>query len=134
MFTKPEFQVGDTLTIQKMITTNDTLMSFGNGGLDNLLATPSLIAMIIEASSRLLDRRLQSDYVTAGTQISVKHLNPSPIGNTVTVKVTIHEIVGNHIHLDIEATDEMGLIATGTHERAIVNKNGIKAKALSRSL
>lgn len=133
MFIRPEYQVGDTLTIQKRITDEDAALTYGSGELDSMLATPSLVALMIEASSRLLDIRLQKEYTSAGLQVSVTHLNPSPIGNTVSMKVTIREIIGNHIQLDMEAYDEMGIIGTGTHERVIVNKDGIKAKAASRS-
>lgn len=133
MFIRPEYQVGDTITIQKRITDDDAALTYGNGELDSMLATPSLVALMIEASSRLVDSRLQQEYTSAGLQVMVTHLNPSPIGNTVSMKVTIREITGNHIHLDMEAYDEMGIIGTGTHERVIVNKAGIIAKAASRS-
>lgn len=133
MFIRPEYQVGDTITIQKRITDEDAALTYGSGELDSMLATPSLVALMIEASSRLLDIRLQKEYTSAGLQVSVTHLNPSPIGNTVSMKVTIREIIGNHIQLDMEAYDEMGIIGTGSHERVIVNKDGIKAKAASRS-
>jgi len=132
MFIIPEYQVGDTITIQKRITDDDAALTYGSGELDSMLATPSLVALMIEASSRLVDSRLQAEYTSAGLQITVTHLNPSPIGNTVSMKVTIREIIGNHIHLDMEAYDEVGIIGTGTHERVIVNKAGIKAKAASR--
>lgn len=132
MFIRPEYQVGDTITIQKRITDEDAALTYGSGELDNMLATPSLVALMIEASSKLIDSRLQAEYTSAGLQVSVTHLNPSPIGNTVSMKVTIREIQGNHIILDMEAYDEMGVIGTGNHERVIVNKEGIKAKAVSR--
>lgn len=132
MFIRPEYQVGDTITIQKRITDEDAALTYGSGELTNMLATPSLVALMIEASSKLIDSRLQDEYTSAGLQVSVTHLNPSPIGNTVSMKVTIREIQGNHIILDMEAYDEMGEIGTGNHERVIVNKEGIKAKAVSR--
>lgn len=132
MFIRPEYQVGDTITIQKRIVDEDAALTYGSGELDNMLATPSLVALMIEASSKLLDSRLQREYTSAGLQVSVKHLNPSPIGNTVSMKVTIREIKENHIFLDMEAYDELGLIGSGSHERIIVSKEGIKSKAASR--
>lgn len=132
MFIRPEYQVGDTITIQKRITDDDAALTYGSGELDNMLATPSLVALMIEASSKLLDSRLQNEYTSAGITVTVKHMNPSPIGNTVSMKVTIRTIEGNHILLDMEAYDEMGLIGTGSHERVIVNKAGMKAKAANR--
>lgn len=132
MFIRPEYQVGDTITIQKRITDDDAALTYGSGELDNMLATPSLVALMIEASSRLIDSRLQNEYTSAGLQATVTHLNPSPIGNTVSMKVTIREIKDNHISLDMEAYDEAGVIGTGNHERVIVNKAGIRAKAASR--
>lgn len=132
MFIKPEYHVGDTITIQKRITDDDAALTYGSGELDNMLATPSLVALMIEAASKLVDNRLQHEYTSAGLKVSVTHLHPSPIGNTVSMKVTIREVVGNHIHMDMEAYDEMGLIGTGTHERVIVNREGMKAKAAAR--
>jgi len=132
MFIRPEYQAGDTITIQKRITDEDAALTYGSGELDNMLATPSLVALMIEASSKLIDSRLQQEYTSAGLEVQVRHLNPSPIGNTVSLKVTIREVSGNHILLDMEAYDELGLIGTGSHERVIVSKDGIKAKAAAR--
>lgn len=132
MFIRPEYQAGDTITIQKRITDEDAALTYGSGELDNMLATPSLVALMIEASSKLIDSRLPHEYTSAGLQASVRHMNPSPIGNTVSMKVTIRQIEGNHIFLDMEAYDEVGMIGTGIHERVIVNKAGIKAKAAAR--
>lgn len=132
MFIRPQYQVGDSITIQKRVTDDDAALTYGSGELDNMLATPSLVALMIEASSKLLDSRLSVEYTSVGIELSVKHLNPSPIGNTVSMKVTITEISGNHIRLEMEAYDEMGIIGSGTCERVIVNKEGIKSKAAGR--
>ena len=62
----PEMPIGESLTLQKVVTESDTALNYGSGKLEQLFSTPSLVAMMIEASSKLLDVHLPEGYITIG--------------------------------------------------------------------
>jgi predicted thioesterase len=132
MLNVPDFKVGDSLTLQKIVTDTDTALNYGSGQLENLLSTPSLVALMIEASVKLLDRKLPEGYITVGKMAQVVHEKPSLLGDTVSVKVEITGFDGSRIQILMTAYDEFGQIGVGSHERYIVNKASLLKRAAER--
>ena len=134
MLKMPNIKIGESITIQKKVTESDTAINYGSGKLDNLFATPSLVALMIEASTVLLDEQLEEGFITVGKSIQVNHEKPTILGQTISLKVTIKEYKANLIKIDMEAFDEIGKIGSGHHERTIVNKNRLLERASLREL
>ncbi len=125
---KPELKVGDNITIQKRVTLEDTALKYGTGKLHNLLATPSLVGLMIEASVKLIDSKLIEGFISVGKKVSVTHEKPTTIGETVSVNVEIKEIQNNRYLLSMKAYDESGVIGSGEHVRTIVNERWMMLK------
>jgi len=128
----PDLKVGISTSVQKVITREDTALNFGSGALDNLLATPTLAALMIEASVKLIDPLLPESYITIGKTLEIEHENPTKEGITVTVTARLLELVGNRVSLEITAADEIGRIGVGYHERYIVAKDILMNKVDER--
>ncbi len=126
-----ELKPGLSRTVQKTISESDTL-AFGRGALTELLATPSLTALMIEAAITAVDSLLPEGYVTVGKSTAVSYQNPTIIGMTVTVLATLIEIDKNRLVFEITAFDELGQIARGKHERIIVDAASFMQKAHRR--
>jgi len=129
----PRIEVGSTLTIQKKVNREDTALNYGSGQLDNLLATPSLIALMIEVSAKLIDGKLPKGTISVGRMIQVIHDKPTVPGLTVSVKATVKEFDGRRAILELIAYDEIGEIGAGTHERFIVDKRSLLQSAARRA-
>ncbi len=93
---------------------------------------PSLMALMIEGSTKLLDDRLPEGFVTVGYQACITHEKPSMIGETVSVKVEVKNFDGNRVELEMLAYDEVGIVGKGTHVRAVVNKKSLIKRAEKR--
>ncbi|MCD6436317.1 MAG: hypothetical protein J7L15_08000 [Clostridiales bacterium] len=126
------FNIGDTLTIQKKITKEDTALKYGSGKLETLFSTPSLVALMIEASSKLLDDKLPEGLITVGKVAYVDHEKPTYLGEVVSVSVTIEKCSSTKIVLSMKAFDEVGLIGIGHHYRYVVNKKALLERAHKR--
>ena len=126
------FKKGDTLTIQKKITKDDTSLRHGTGKLEELFSSPSLVAMMIEASAKLLDDKLPEGYITVGKIVYVNHTKPTYLGEVVSVKVNIEECDATRIKLVMKAFDEVGEIGSGYHHRYVVNKEALLKRAKER--
>lgn len=129
----PKIEVNSNLTIQKKIEEEDTVLNYGSGKLKKLFATPSLVALMIEASVQLIDDKLPEGLITVGKMVQIVHEKPTILGETVSVKVEIKSYDRNEILLDMIAFDEVGIIGKGIHERIIVSKESLLKRANRRA-
>ena len=51
------------------------------------------------------------------------HEAPTGTGMSVSIQATVAEVRGNRILFDILASDELGEIGSGRHERVVVNRD-----------
>jgi fluoroacetyl-CoA thioesterase len=58
---------------------------------------------------------------TLGTHIDVSHTAATPAGFEVTVKVRLVDVQGKRLKFEVEAHDGVDSIATGLHERYVVD-------------
>ena len=124
----PGIKVGKTHTIRHTVTESDT---FGNHLPDDvqlLLSSPGLAGLMIKASSSLIDPLLPDAFMSVGKSVTITHEHPSVVGATVDLTLTISEFDGYHVTLAMTASDESGLIGTGTHVRSIVNKRWLQVR------
>jgi predicted thioesterase len=117
---------------QKIVTEEDTALNFGSGAHKHLLATPSLVAFMIESTISMVDPLLPKGFVTVGKSLNVIHEAPTAIGVTVTIKAKLTKVFGNLLEFQITGLDELGVIATGSHERYIVNYDKFMDKVEER--
>lgn len=120
--------VGSTKTIQKQVTTEMTALAVGSGDLE-VLATPSMIAMMEQAAADLVRESLSEGQSSVGTKLAVEHTSASPVGETITACATVHSMIGRRIELTVEASDSKGVIGKGLHSRVVVEREGFMAKA-----
>lgn len=130
---RPNIKIGDTNTVQKLVEYHDTAKNFGTGDLENLLATPSLVAMMMDAAVHLTDKALPEGFITIGKMAMVTHEKTTILGETVSVEVKVIEFDGSKIKFDMTAYDEVGVISHGKHERVIVNKKKLLERAIKRA-
>jgi len=131
-----KFKIGSSKTIQKVVKESDTALSYGSGKLEKLFATPSLVALMLEACYELVDADLPEGFISVSKSAKVDHIAPTTLGETVTVKVTVIDASKVFIKFKMEAFDEVGIIGYGEHVRAVVQKEGLleRASARERSL
>jgi predicted thioesterase len=127
----PALKPGLSRTLQKTVTEPD-ILSFGRGKLTELVATPTMTALMIEAAIGAIDPLLPEEYCTIGTKTAVTYLNATFVGMTLTVVATLAEIEGRHLAFEIMAFDELGQVARGRHERHVINADHFMQTARKR--
>lgn len=76
----------------------------------------------IEMTSRnLLLEYLDEGEDSVGTRIAFDHMAATPLGMWVDVKVSITEVKGRMITLELECRDALDVVAKGSHNRFIVD-------------
>ena len=117
--------------IERKVTQELTAKAIGSGELD-VLATPALIALAEETAWKSVADELEPGQGTVGTRMDLSHLAATPIGMTFRCETELVKIDRRALTFRIEAFDEKGKIAEGTHERFIVNNDPFREKAYAR--
>lgn len=118
---------------EKEIDLYDTGANLGSRELDYMMSTPALATLVIEGAYRLLEPLVPEGFTTVGKQLTIVHEAPTLVGEKVNIEVRVEKVIGNHIHLELRAWDRMGEIATGSHERIVVDGEQLMADAYERA-
>jgi fluoroacetyl-CoA thioesterase len=113
-------EVGRTHEVRRLVTSELTADATGNPGV-HVFSTPNLVLLIEVVCYECVLPCLTEGQGTVGTRIDTRHLAPTPVGMTVTARAELTEIDGRRLVFAVEARDEVEPIASGTHERFIVN-------------
>jgi fluoroacetyl-CoA thioesterase len=68
-----------------------------------------------------------------GTHVDVSHLAATPPGLVVTAKVKLVEVDGRRLVFEVEAHDGVDVIAKGTHERFIIDRDRFTKKVRQKA-
>ena len=114
-------QEGLTHTSQLTVTEAVTAIEMGSGDLP-VLATPSMMALMENAAMLAVAPHLPEGSTTVGGHISVSHIKPTPVGETVTATATVIKVDGKKIEFDVKAHCGDILLGEGSHLRFIVDR------------
>jgi fluoroacetyl-CoA thioesterase len=106
-------------------------ISFGGGSV-TVLATPWLIWFLEHAALDAALPALEPGEITVGVEISLEHLAATPIGSDVVCKARVIFAEGPIIAFQLEASDEKGLVARGSHKRRAVKLEKLAARLANR--
>lgn len=115
-----EIEIGKSFTQEITVRHEDTAAVLGSGKLE-VFATPALVALMENTAIRCLEGSLDADSDTVGIEINVKHVKATPVGRPVRCTATVAEVDGRRVRFNVEASDDVAVIGTATHDRFIVN-------------
>ncbi|MCC6177877.1 MAG: thioesterase family protein [Chloroflexi bacterium] len=115
-------QVTDGLTADAMGSSNAVVF-----------ATPALVLLIERAAIAAIDGALDEGQGSVGAALDVKHLAPTPLGLSVTARAELVAVDGRRLTFQVSALDEVEQVASGTHERVIVDLSRFNARAARKA-
>lgn len=106
---------------------NDCAVRWGNEAL-YVLSTPAILGAMEKLCVDLMTPRLAPGEMTVGVDVQLAHMAPTPMGDTVTYRVTLIRD-GRNIAVEFTATDSRGtVVSSGTHRRAVIDRDRFLAK------
>ncbi len=105
----------------------DTAAAIGSGDID-VLGTPRLIALCEQATMTALANELDDSVASVGIRVRVDHLQPTPIGASVTAEAVLDKIDGRRLTFTVSVSDSGGLVAAGKITRALVDRTSFLDK------
>lgn len=108
------------MKITHTVMAEDTARAVGSGDVD-VLSTPILLAWCEEATCAAL--QLDPSQTSVGVSVSLEHLAPSPVGESVTARADVVERDDRRVRFFVSAVDGQGtVVASGEIVRAIVDR------------
>ena len=95
-------------------------VEFAGNGMPAVVSTPSLVGFLERTARETFAEFLDADERSVGIEIDLKHLAPTPIGQTIHCSARVIFVEDKKVTFQIEARDERELIARGLHKRAII--------------
>lgn len=95
-------------------------IDFADGGMPAVLSTPNLVGLLERTARQALAPLLDPNERTVGIEIELRHLAPTPVGQTVTCTARVIHVDGREVSFHVEARDAHEMIARGSHRRAVI--------------
>lgn len=99
-------------------------IDFADNGMPAVLCTPWLIWFLEHAAREAVLPCLEPGESTVGLEIDIRHLAPTPVGQSVTCSARVIHAEGPRISFQLEARDETELIARGVHKLQVIHVEG----------
>lgn len=122
-----ELKTGVSAEVSEFVTEQLTAASV-KSGLVSAYATPSMCALMENASIVAIQKCMPKGKTTVGVEVCVRHIAATPVGMRVRARAEVIEIDGRRIVFKVEAWDPKEKIGEGTHTRMMVDAARFKEK------
>ena len=109
-----------TLGEERFVVAPRHAIDFAEGGMPAVLSTPWLVWFLEHAARAAVFPLLEPGESTVGMEIQVRHLAPTPVGQTVTCRARVLFADMSEVSFQLEAYDERERIARGSHRLRVI--------------
>jgi predicted thioesterase len=106
---------------QRVVVGPANRISFADGRMPAVLATPWLIAHLEYAARDAIAPCLDENERSVGTMVQVDHLAPVPEGFTVICRARVIHVDGRLVTFQVAAHDGTEPVARGIHKRRVID-------------
>jgi fluoroacetyl-CoA thioesterase len=123
-----EPHAGLAARVELIVQVDDTASAFGSGDVP-VLATPRLIALCEEASSRAVAGSLPEGWTSVGMRVQFDHLAPVAVGSRVVAEAVLDRVEGRRLVFVVTVNDDAGLVGAGKVTRVSVERDRFIARS-----
>ena len=105
--------------------------AMGSGTLE-VFATPALAALAEKTCWESVAPALEPGTGTVGTELSLEHTAPTPVGMHVTCDSELIAVDGRKLTFEVTLRDEKGQVGHGMHQRFVIDEKKFFAKAQAK--
>jgi fluoroacetyl-CoA thioesterase len=128
---KPTLAAGASASVKITVDRERTIDFMGEKA--RVYATPMLVRDVEIACRNLILEFLDEGEDTVGTRIELDHMAATLMGMEVELKVTIAEVKGRMVTLDVEGRDTVDQICRGRHQRFVVDIKTTEARLAAKA-
>jgi predicted thioesterase len=103
-------------------------VEFHGDGMPAVVSTPNIVQFLERTARHTLAPHLDADERTVGVEIDIKHLAPTPVGQTIHCRAQVIAGEGRQFTFQIEARDDHEVIVRGLHKRAVIRTGSFTSR------
>ena len=96
------------------------VVEFHGDGMPAVVSTPNIIQFLERTARHTLTPHLEADERSVGLEIDIRHLAPTPVGQTIHCRAQVIAVDDRKVTFQIEARDQYEVIVRGLHKRAVI--------------
>lgn len=108
-------------------------VEFHGDGMPAAVSTPSIIQFLERTARHTLTPHLEADERSVGLEIDIRHLAPTPVGQTIHCTARVISIEDRKVTFQIEARDHHEVIVRGLHKRASIRTESFSRRVKEKS-
>jgi len=108
-------------------------VEFHGDGMPAVVSTPNIIQFLERTARHALAPHLEADERSVGLEIDIRHLAPTPVGQTIHCRAQVIAVEDRKVTFQIEARDAHEVIVRGLHKRAVIRTESFARKVKSKS-
>lgn len=128
---KTSLATGVTATSKLTVDRDRTIDFMGENA--RVYATPMLVRDVEITCRDLMLGHLDPGEDSVGTRIELDHMAATLMGMPVEIKVTVAEVKGRAVTLDVEGRDSVDAICRGKHQRFVVDIKTTEARLAAKA-
>ncbi len=125
-------ETGLRASIELTVGEADTAVALGSGDVP-VLGTPRVLALAEQATVAALEGALGDGETSVGTRVDLEHVVATPVGGTVVADALLTDVDDHQLRFVVTVRDGDRVAATGTVQRAVVNRERFLTRAHSSS-
>jgi len=95
-------------------------VEFAGDGMPAVVSTPHLVGFLERTARQTLAPHLEPDERSVGIELDLRHLAPTPVGQTIQCMARVIAVEGTRVAFQVEARDAHEVIVRGLHKRAVI--------------
>ena len=109
------------------------VVEFHGDGMPAVVSTPHIIQFLERTARHTLAPHLDADERSVGLEIDIRHLAPTPVGQTIHCRAQVIAVEDRKVTFQIEARDAHEVIVRGLHKRAIIRTESFSRRVSAKS-
>lgn len=107
-------------------------VEFAGNGMPAVVSTPNLVGFLERTARETIAPHLEADERSVGIEIDIRHLAPTPVGQTIHCTARVIAVDGSKIGFQIEARDAHEVIVRGLHKRAVIRTDSFSQRVQAK--
>src|SRR5580692_7436608 len=95
-------------------------VEFAGDGMPAVVSTPHIVGFLERTARLTLAPHLDPDERSVGIELDIRHLAPTPVGQTIHCTARVIAVEGSKVVFQLEARDAHEVIVRGLHKRAVI--------------
>ena len=108
-------------------------VEFAGDGMPAVVSTPSLVGFLERTARETIAPHLDADERSVGIELDIRHLAPTPVGQTIHCRAQVIAVEDRKVTFQIEARDQHEVIVRGVHKRAVIRTESFARRVKAKS-